>query len=48
MFKKMQVFLVLYLIFSFSTNAQYHSSDYEEPRFVITLPDLLRLIQIYN
>lgn len=48
MYKKVRFFLIIYFILAFSSNAQYHSSDYEEPRFVILLPELLRLIQIYN
>jgi formylglycine-generating enzyme required for sulfatase activity len=32
----------------FSVDAQYHSADYLEPHFVIQLPELLRVIQLYN
>lgn len=46
------IFSFFYLIFVFFLSplpqAQHHSSDFLEPYFVIQLPELLRLIQIYN
>ncbi len=52
MFQQKLYFIFITLIFVLSissfTQAQYHSSDFLEPRFVIQLPELLRLIQIYN
>ncbi len=33
---------------TFSIQTQYHSADFLEPRFVIQLPELLRVIQLYN
>ncbi|GEM_PF-1816970 len=52
MFHKKQYLLIIFLIFSSNfllfAHSQYHSSDFLEPYFVIQLPELLRLIQIFN
>jgi len=42
------IFSILIFCLHSSSQGQYHSSDYLEPHFTIQLPELLRLVQIYN